>query len=77
MLKHVEILGEAIFKISDALKSRYPEVPWSKVEKTRHILVHDYFDVNWDILWRIVTEHLMDLKPQIEHVMEAEGIERS
>lgn len=74
VLKHVEILGEAIFKISDALKSRYPEVPWSKVEKTRHILVHDYFDVNWDILWRIVTEHLMDLKPQIERVMEAEGI---
>lgn len=47
------------------------------MEKTRHILVHDYFDVNWDILWRIVTEHLMDLKPQIEHVMEAEGIQRS
>ena len=75
VLKHVEILGEAIFKISDELKSRHPEVPWSKVEKTRHILVHDYFDVNWDILWQIATEHLMNLKPQIESVMESEGIQ--
>ncbi len=77
VLKHVEILGEAIFKISGELKSRHPEVPWNKIEKTRHILVHDYFDVNWDILWSIVTDHLMDLKSQIERVLQAEGIQRN
>ena len=46
VLKHIEILGEAVCKLSADLKQRHPQVPWDKVEKTRHILVHDYFDVN-------------------------------
>ena len=74
VLKHIEILGEAVFKLSDDLKRRHPQVPWDKVEKTRHILVHDYFDVNWDIVWRIATTHLVELKPQIESVIESEGV---
>ena len=73
VLKHIEIIGEAIFKLSDDLKRRHPNVPWNKVAKTRHILVHDYFDVNWDIVWRIATVHLAELKPQIELVMASEG----
>lgn len=73
MLKHIEILGEAVFKLSDDLQQRHPQVPWAKVEKTRHILVHDYFDVNWDIVWRIATTHLVELKPQIESVIASEG----
>lgn len=73
VLKHIEIIGEAIFKLSDGLKARHPQVPWIKVEKTRHILVHDYFDVNWDIVWRIVTEHLPVLKTQVEEVLVIEG----
>lgn len=73
VLKHIEIVGEAVSKLSADLKSRHPQVPWLKVEKTRHILVHDYFDVNWDIVWRIATEHLSALKPQIVSVIEGEG----
>jgi uncharacterized protein with HEPN domain len=73
ILKHIEIIGEAIFKVSGQMKAAHPEVPWTKVEKTRHILVHDYFDVNWDIVWKIVTEHLGSLRSQVEAVMRAEG----
>src|SRR4051812_46942778 len=74
--KHVEIIGEAILKVSEELKAAHSDVPWTKVEKTRHILVHDYFDVNWDILWKIVTEHLAPLQSQIQAVMAAEGFSR-
>ncbi|TLD72406.1 DUF86 domain-containing protein [Phragmitibacter flavus] len=73
VLKHIEILGEAIFKLSTELKDRHPQVPWNKVEKTRHILVHDYFDVNWDIVWRIMEQHLPSLKHEVQKVMKFEG----
>lgn len=75
VLKHVEMIGEAVFKLSNELKARHPQVPWVKIEKTRHILVHDYFDVNWDIVWRIVERHLPVLKPQVIDVMKSEGFE--
>ena len=44
-LKEVEIIGEAVFKTSAELKAAHPEVPWSAIEKTRHIFVHDYFEI--------------------------------
>lgn len=58
------------------MKERHPQVPWEKVEKTRHILVHNYFDVNWDIVWEIREIHLPALKSQVMDVMESEGIEK-
>jgi uncharacterized protein with HEPN domain len=36
-LKQVEIIGEAVFKLSDEIKGRHPDVPWKKIERTRHI----------------------------------------
>jgi uncharacterized protein with HEPN domain len=67
-LKEVEIIGEAAFKTSAALKSSHPEVPWSAIEKTRHIFVHDYFAIEWDKLWSVITDHLEPLREQVERI---------
>ena len=66
LLKQVEIVGEAAFKIEKSFKESNPEVPWRKIEGTRHILVHDYFDVDWDVLWDIIHLHIEPLKDQIQ-----------
>ena len=68
-LKQVEIIGEASFKIDTAFKASHPEIPWKKIEGTRHILVHDYFDVDWDILWDIITMHLVPLRLEITNLL--------
>lgn len=73
LLKHVEIIGEAVFKISGDLKEAHPEVPWRKVETARHILVHDYWRVDWEILWQIVTKHLGPLRGQVEEILKSLG----
>ncbi len=71
-LKQVEIIGEAVFKLSSELKERHPDVPWDKIERTRHILVHDYFDVDWDILWDILQKHLPSLQAQVVVILQQE-----
>ncbi|GAA5481245.1 HepT-like ribonuclease domain-containing protein [Haloferula sargassicola] len=73
LLKQVEIIGEAAFKISKDFKTAHSEIPWRKIEGTRHILVHDYFDVNWDTLWDIVTLHLEPLRKQVDDLLERLG----
>lgn len=40
---NIQIIGEAVYKLTDKFKERYPEIPWKLIEKMRHVLVHDYY----------------------------------
>jgi uncharacterized protein with HEPN domain len=71
-LKQIEIVGEATFKLSKAFKASHPEAPWHKISKTRHILVHDYFDVDWDIVWDILINHLESFRLQVQSIVDVE-----
>ncbi len=69
LMKHVEIIGEAVFKLDSKFKLSHPDVPWKKVEGARHILVHDYFDVDWGVLWDILQWHIDPLRLQVEAIL--------
>lgn len=73
LLKQVEIIGEAAFKLDREFKASHPEIPWKKIEGSRHILVHDYFDLDWGILWDILTRHIGPLRQQIEAILHDAG----
>lgn len=63
---NIQIIGEAVYKLSLEFKAAHPETPWKMIEKMRHILVHDYYQINKDILWMVITEDLPPLKKQVE-----------
>ena len=69
LFRHVMIVGEAAFRLSKELKTRYPQVPWAKIEGMRHVLVHDYFKVDWDIVYSTVREDVPALRPPIEDIL--------
>ena len=66
----VQIIGEASFKLSDALRGAHPEVPWRAIVGMRHILVHDYFEVEWDVLWEVLQTRIVPLRGQIEAILQ-------
>lgn len=49
-------IGEQVYYLSDAFKSQYPEIPWSKISGLRHRLVHDYENTNWSLICVILFE---------------------
>ena len=62
---NVQIIGEAIYKLTKEFKQNHPDTPWHLIEKMRHILVHDYFRINFEILWTVIKEDIPLLKEQV------------
>lgn len=62
---NVQIIGEAIYKLTKEFKQEHPDTPWHLIEKMRHILVHDYFRINFEILWIVIKEDIPLLKEQV------------
>jgi uncharacterized protein with HEPN domain len=65
----VQIVGEATYKLSAEFRNAHPTVPWRAVIGMRHILVHDYFDVEWEILWRVLQTRIAALKTDVEAIL--------
>ena len=58
----IEIISEASRHLSDELKARHPEIPWSKVAGIGNVLRHEYERVAHDVLWRVVRDDLAPLE---------------
>jgi len=62
----VMVIGEASKNLPEDLKTIYSDIPWKNVSGTRDKLVHDYFDIDVDIIWNIITYELPKLKIAID-----------
>lgn len=70
MLHHLMIIGEAVRYIDPALKRAHPAIPWKLIAGMRNVIVHDYFRVDNDIVWRAVDKDVPALKHEIEKILE-------
>ena len=67
--RNVEIIGEAVKRLSEKIYTDSPDVPWQKIARTRDMLIHHYFDVDDQQLWKIVEDDLPKLKISIEKIL--------
>ncbi|HEY1921181.1 MAG TPA: HepT-like ribonuclease domain-containing protein [Tepidisphaeraceae bacterium] len=71
ILRHVMIVGEAAHRLSKPLKDRNPHVPWRQIEGMRHVLVHDYFKVNWTRVYETARDEMTRLKAHVQTMLAA------
>jgi uncharacterized protein with HEPN domain len=64
-----EIMGEAVKNISTDFKRKHKDVEWKSIAGLRDKLIHQYFGVNWNILWDVIKERLPQLKNQVERLL--------
>ena len=74
-IKQLEIIGEACARISLTIKEKYPATEWSNIIGFRNISIHEYFGVNFQIVWQIAQNDLPVLKQQFSEILI--GIENS
>jgi uncharacterized protein with HEPN domain len=66
VLRNLTVLGEASRNMPNSFTDQHPHIEWTKIARSRHIIVHDYFDVDYEIIWKIITDYLPPLKEQLE-----------
>src|SRR5438128_1767041 len=73
LVQCVQVIGEAASRLTPEARTRYPEIPWREIRRMRNVLVHAYFGISLDILWRTVEEDLPPLLKALEQALKERG----
>lgn len=73
-LRHLEVIGEAVARLSDDLRDRHPQAPWRQIVGMRNALIHGYFDIDWDEVWSAVEHDVPQLRDSIRAIRRSEGL---
>lgn len=64
-IMRIQVVGETIKSIDDKTKGElmghYPEIPWKKIVGLRNIISHEYANIDYDVIWIVITKHLPTL----------------
>ena len=69
VIRNIEIIGEAVKRLSEDSRSRRPDIPWSQIAGMRDVLIHHYFGVKLETVWEVVDQNLSPLRVAVEDVL--------
>ena len=69
VVRNIEILGEATKNLSKQIRDQCDFLPWKNIAGMRDRLIHDYFGVNWDIVWDVVIHDLPDMINSLNRIL--------
>jgi len=73
IVRSLEIIGEATKKIPAEIKTKYPQVGWAYMAGMRDVLIHNYFGVDYDVVWNTICTDIPELHFQLQNIIEAES----
>jgi uncharacterized protein with HEPN domain len=72
VVRLLEIIGEAGAGVSEDFRKKHGQIPWKSVKGMRNRLIHGYFDVDLDIVWKTVEEDVPSLVRELERILKSQ-----
>ncbi|MDD5650500.1 MAG: DUF86 domain-containing protein [Candidatus Nanoarchaeia archaeon] len=70
VIRSLEIIGEAVKNIPIPFREKYSEIPWKNIAGLRDVIIHQYFDIDLDVIWVTIKEEIPKLEKQIKKIKE-------
>jgi len=68
-IRQLEIIGEAVKRLSTQLREAYPQMPWRRIAGLRDVLIHNYMGVDLEAVWQVTQEHLPPLSATVRAIL--------
>ena len=72
IIRNFEIIGEASKNVPAEIKNKYPEIPWKKMYGLRNLIAHEYFGIDYEMIWEISKNNLPQNSIDIRNIIEKE-----
>ena len=69
VVRKIEIIGEATKNVPKEIRQEYKELPWSDMARMRDKIIHSYFVVDYEVVWKTIKERLPEIKPKINAIL--------
>lgn len=70
VIRNFEIIGEAAKHVPSHVQTLFPDVPWGKMKGIRNLLIHEYFGVDAEVIWKTVQEDLPGLESHLVKILD-------
>lgn len=73
VVRKIEIIGEASKNVPLNVRDKYPDLPWSDMARMRDKIIHCYFGIDYEIVWKVIKNRLPEIKVGIERILKEMG----
>lgn len=70
VVRGIEVLGEAAGKETDETRTRASSIPWTSIVRMRNRLIHGYFDIDTEIIWKTVAEEIPSVRKELRTIID-------
>lgn len=69
VIRNLEIIGEAVKNLSEGFRHSHPDIEWRRIAGMRDVLIHEYFGVDLQVVWNVVSMRLPTLKQYVTNLL--------